>query len=73
MTGDSKLISYANLAAMKEAGVTFIAPASRNHVSAATLAGQDLKTAPAVDYAAARDAGRFHLLDLLDIDPRDLH
>jgi hypothetical protein len=58
MVGDSKLISYANLAAMSAGGVTFIAPASKQYVSAETLAGLDLATAISVDYVAARDAGK---------------
>ncbi|MEU1641332.1 IS1634 family transposase, partial [Nonomuraea sp. NPDC005701] len=58
MIGDSKLISYANLAAMTAAGVGFIAPASKQYVSAATLAGQEIATATRVDYVAARDEGK---------------
>jgi transposase len=58
MVGDSKLISYANLAAMTTTGVAFIAPASKLFVSAETLAGQDLAAAIKVDYVAARDAGK---------------
>ncbi|WP_444861110.1 IS1634 family transposase [Actinomadura luzonensis] len=55
MIGDSKLISYANLAAMDRAGVSFIAPASKQYVGAAALAGQKLADATRVDYVAARD------------------
>lgn len=58
MVGDSKLISYPNLAAMAEAGVGFIAPASKSYVPAATLAGCRLSEAVEVDYVAARDAGK---------------
>ncbi|MEV4581433.1 IS1634 family transposase [Nonomuraea jabiensis] len=58
MVGDSKLISYANLAAMITGGADFIAPASKVFVSAETLAGLDLATASAVDYVAARDEGK---------------
>ncbi|MGW4968374.1 IS1634 family transposase [Nonomuraea sp. NPDC004186] len=58
MIGDSKLISYANLAAMDGAAVSFIAPASKLYVSAETLAGLDPATAQAVDYVAGRDAGK---------------
>ncbi len=58
MIGDSKLVSYPNLAAMATAKVTFIAPASKNYVSAEVLAAQDLSEAIAVDYVAARDAGK---------------
>ncbi|MFC4121377.1 IS1634 family transposase, partial [Nonomuraea zeae] len=58
MIGDSKLISYANLAAMTTDGVTFIAPASKTYVKAEVLARQRLDQAQAVDYVAARDAGK---------------
>ncbi|WP_455430239.1 IS1634 family transposase [Nonomuraea jabiensis] len=58
MVGDSKLISYANLAAMIADGVSFIAPASKVFVSAETLAELDLATASEVDYVAARDEGK---------------
>lgn len=58
MIGDSKLISYPNLAAMGTAGVAFIAPASKNYVPVEVLAGQDLSEAARVDYVAARDAGK---------------
>ncbi|MHB1855028.1 MAG: IS1634 family transposase, partial [Acidimicrobiales bacterium] len=56
MVGDSKLVSYPNLAAMVEAGVSFIAPASKTYVSAATLAAADIAQAVPVEYVAARDA-----------------
>lgn len=55
MIGDSKLISYANLAAMTAAGVAFIAPASKQYVGVAALAGQKIDDAARVDYVAARD------------------
>ncbi|MGH8931252.1 MAG: IS1634 family transposase [Egibacteraceae bacterium] len=55
LVGDSKLVSYANLAAMIEAGVTFVAPASKTYVDTATLAAQDVASATLVDYAAERD------------------
>jgi transposase len=58
MIGDSKLISYPNLAAMGQAGVAFIAPASKNYVPVEALAGQDLSEATQVNYIAARDAGK---------------
>ncbi|TMR91475.1 IS1634 family transposase [Nonomuraea basaltis] len=58
MIGDSKLISYANLAAMSAEHVAFIAPASKTYVPAEVLAGLDLADATKVDYAAARDAGQ---------------
>lgn len=56
MVGDSKLISYANLAAMISADVEFIAPAPKTYVNAATLAGCDYDGATPVDYLAERDA-----------------
>ncbi len=61
MVGDSKLVSYSNLKAMIEAGVEFIAPASKTYVKAATLAQQHLLAATDavnVDYLAERDAGK---------------
>ncbi|MEO3863890.1 IS1634 family transposase [Acrocarpospora sp. B8E8] len=58
MIGDSKLISYPNLAAMTAEQVTFIAPASKTYVPAAALAVLDLAQATAVDYIAQRDAGK---------------
>jgi transposase len=58
MVGDSKLVSYPNLAAMTDAGVAFVAPASKNYVAAETLAAQELEGATEVDYVAARDAGK---------------
>ncbi len=58
MIGDSKLVSYPNLAAMGKAKVAFIAPASKNYVTVEVLAAQDLSEAIEVDYVAARDAGK---------------
>jgi transposase len=58
IVGDSKLISYGNLAAMHADQVTFVAPASKLYVSAADLTGLSLATATPVDYVAARDAGK---------------
>jgi hypothetical protein len=45
MVGDSKLVSYPNLAAMVNAGVDFIAPASKTYVPASTLARCELASA----------------------------
>jgi len=56
LIGDSKLVSYTNVAAMIEAGVGFIAPASKTYVGAAELAALDLDSATVVDYTAGRDA-----------------
>jgi transposase len=58
MIGDSKLISYANLAAMTAGQVTFIAPASKHYVSAQVLAGLKVADAVKVNYIAARDTGK---------------
>jgi transposase len=58
IVGDSKLISYANLAAMDADGVTFVAPASKTYVPAAELAGLSVERAMKVDYVAQRDQGR---------------
>ncbi|MGH9071101.1 MAG: IS1634 family transposase [Acidimicrobiales bacterium] len=58
MVGDSKLVSYSNLGAMIDAGVTFVAPASKRHVSAATLGAQDREKALVVDYVAERDSNK---------------
>jgi hypothetical protein len=57
LVGDSKLVSYANLSAMVDAGVSFVAPASKSYVSAAVLAAQDRGAGVAVDYVAERDEG----------------
>jgi len=54
VVGDSKLISYANLAAMVGAGVEFVAPASKTYVDGPTLAACDYESATAVDYVAER-------------------
>jgi transposase len=58
IVGDSKLVSYANLAAMDVDGVTFIAPASKMYVSAEELAACRLEETVEVDYVAERDAGK---------------
>jgi hypothetical protein len=58
LVGDSKLVSYPNLAAMLKAEVGFIAPASKTYVLAATFAALDPHAATPVDYVAARDAGK---------------
>ena len=69
LIGDSKLISYDNVAAISKAGCTFLAPASKTYVKAAELAACDLGQATEVGYAAQRDAhkdpgqlGRWHVL-----------
>jgi transposase len=42
LVGDSKLVSYTNLAAMVAAEVTFVAPASKLYVAVEVLAGCDM-------------------------------
>jgi transposase len=56
IVGDSKLVSYKNLAAIIGAKVNFIAPASKTYVGAAMLAACDFDAADPVDYVAQRDA-----------------
>lgn len=58
LIGDSKLLSYPNIAAMLDAQVGFLAPASKSFVPATVLAGCDYATATPVDYVAQRDAAR---------------
>ncbi|MFF4625276.1 hypothetical protein [Nonomuraea jabiensis] len=58
MIGDSKLVSFANLAAMIAGGMAFIALASKYYVSAEPLAGQKISAASRVDYVAAQDEGK---------------
>jgi transposase len=55
LVGDSKLVSYPNLAAMVDARVSFIAPASKSYVRADVLGACDLEAAEPVDYVAERD------------------
>ncbi len=58
MVGDSKLVSYTNLAAMIAAKVSFIAPASKTYVGAGVLAECDFDAGVLVDYVAERDANK---------------
>jgi hypothetical protein len=58
LAGDTKLLSYANIAAMTRAEVSFLAPASKAFVPASVLAGCGCKAAGPVNYVAGRDAGR---------------
>ncbi|WP_433351308.1 IS1634 family transposase [Microtetraspora malaysiensis] len=58
MIGDSKLISYANLAALHSEQADFIAPASKTYVGVEVLRSLNLGAADPVDYVAARDAGK---------------
>src|ERR1035437_8380358 len=55
LVGDSKLISYDNVAAIGGARCTFLAPASKLYVKAAELAACDLGEATEVAYVAGRD------------------
>ena len=71
LAGDSKLISYDNVAAISKARCTFLAPASKNYVSPAELAACDLGKATEAGYVAGRDQhkkntaqlGRWYVLD----------
>jgi len=70
LIGDSKLVSYDNVAAVIKQRCTFLAPASKTHVKAAELAACDLEEATEVSYVASRDAGkrpgqigRWHVLE----------
>ncbi len=58
MIGDSKLVSYPNLAAIIRAEVSFIAPALKTYVGAGVLAACDFDAADPVDYVAERDANK---------------
>jgi transposase len=55
LIGDSKLISYDNVAAITGQGCTFLAPASKTYVKAAELAACDLGKATEAGYVAGRD------------------
>jgi transposase len=55
LIGDSKLLSYTNVTAMRDAGVTFIAPLAAARVPAGLFAGTDRAAAIPVDYIAERD------------------
>jgi transposase len=70
LIGDSKLISYDNVAAIGGRGCTFLAPASKTYVQAAELAACRLEEATEVAYVAGRDArkrpdqtGRWYVLE----------
>src|SRR5215213_8250698 len=58
LVGDTKLISYGNVASMARAGMTFIAPASKAYVDADALRGAAALELHAVDYVAQRDAAK---------------
>jgi hypothetical protein len=71
LVGDSKLISYDNVAAIGGARCTFLAPASKNYVSPAELAACDLAKAAEAGDVAGRDQhkkntgqlGRWYVLE----------
>ncbi len=70
LIGDSKLISYDNVAAITGQECTFLAPASKTYVKAAELAACDLAQATEVSHTAQRDErksterrGRWHVLE----------
>ncbi len=54
LVGDSKLISYGNVAAMDAAGVRFVAPLGAARTPDEVFAGLDLAAAAKVDYVAER-------------------
>jgi transposase len=58
LIGDSKLVSYINIAAMIEAKVTFLAPASKSFVPADVLADCGHHTATPAQFVAERDRSR---------------
>jgi hypothetical protein len=58
LIGDSKLVSYSNLVAMTEAGVAFLAPASKTYVPADVLAALEIHVAVEVDHVAEWDLGK---------------
>jgi transposase len=58
LVGDTKLVSYGNVASMTRAGTTFIAPASKAYVDAEALRAANGMELRAVDYVAQRDAAK---------------
>ncbi len=56
LVGDSKLVSYKNLAAMVAADVTFVAPASKSYVAAEVLAACDITRAVDAGYVPERSS-----------------
>jgi hypothetical protein len=58
LAGDSKLISYANAAAMAAGQVAFVAPLAASRVPAGLFAALPPGAGTEVDYTAARDAGK---------------
>ncbi len=58
LVGDTKLISYGNVAAMTRAQTTFIAPASKAYVDANQLRAANALDTAEVDYVARRDEAK---------------
>jgi transposase len=58
LVGDSKLISWANAAALAAGQVAFIAPLAASRVPAGLFAALPAGTGTEVDYVAGRDAGK---------------
>lgn len=58
LVGDTKLVSYGNVASMATARVTFIAPASKAYVGADALRAANAMDLVEVDYLARRDAAK---------------
>ena len=58
LVGDTKLISYGNVAALTRAGMTFIAPASKAYVGADALRAANGLDTTEVDYLARRDEAK---------------
>jgi len=65
LVGDSKLVSYSNLAAMVKAEVTFVAPASKSYVGVEVLAACDLGRAADAGYAPERSARKARTADAM--------
>lgn len=58
MVADAKLVSYANITALLEAGVPFIAPLPAGQVRDGVYAALDVERAAVVDCVPERDAGK---------------
>lgn len=56
LVGDSKLVSYKNLAAMVDAEVTFVAPASKSYVAVEVLADCDITRSVDAGYVPERSS-----------------
>lgn len=58
LVGDTKLVSYGNVASMTRAGMTFIAPASKAYVDAEALRAANAMELRDAGYVAQRDAAK---------------